>query len=108
MSAPAPIPINTNVGNNTVAGVDEAHDLSPTSAMDRSKMDKLFANRPTPKELQDQGILKGEPNDALAAKKKKLERSMTEDRLDKDIAARPSPEELIKKGILNADENPTA
>lgn len=59
-NAPAPIPINTNVGNNTVAGVDEAHDLSPTSAMDRSKMDKLFANRPTPKELKDQGILKGE------------------------------------------------
>ncbi|KAL1406776.1 hypothetical protein Q8F55_006181 [Vanrija albida] len=108
MSNPAPIPINTNVGNNTVAGVDEAHDLSPTSAMDRSKMDKLFGNRPTPQELKDQGILKGEPNDALAAKKAALERSMNADRLDKDLASRPSPEDLIKKGILNADENPTA
>ncbi|RSH80359.1 uncharacterized protein EHS24_008935 [Apiotrichum porosum] len=87
-------------------GVDRAPDLSPTSPVDRKRMDSLLANRATPGDLQNKGILKGAPNDSLAARKMSLEKSMLEDRLDKELAARPTADELIKKGILNPNETP--
>lgn len=40
-------------------GVDRAPDLSPTSPVDRKRMDSLLANRATPGDLQNKGILKG-------------------------------------------------
>lgn len=42
------------------SGVDKSDDLEPASAADRQKFEKLFDNRPSPQELKDRGILKGE------------------------------------------------
>lgn len=44
----------------TSGAVDRGHDLEPTSAADKAKLEKLVANRPDAHELQDKGILKGE------------------------------------------------
>lgn len=43
------------------ASVDRTCDLSPTSPVDRQRMDRLMADRPSHKDLQSKGILKGEP-----------------------------------------------
>lgn len=40
-------------------GVDRSGDLSPTSPVDRQRMDRLMAERPSHKDLQSKGILKG-------------------------------------------------
>lgn len=42
------------------ASVDRSSDLSPTSPVDRQRMDRLMADRPDHKDLQSKGILKGE------------------------------------------------
>jgi ubiquitin carboxyl-terminal hydrolase 16/45 len=47
--------------------IDRAHDLSPTSEVDKEKLDKLFAQRANAAELQGKGILKGELWQVLAA-----------------------------------------
>lgn len=54
MAAPVPVPSKIDTG------VDEAHDLSPTSPVDRKRMERMMANRPAPDELQNRNILKGE------------------------------------------------
>jgi hypothetical protein len=75
--------------------IDRAHDLSPTSEVDKEKLDKLFASRANAAELQGKGILKGEswdrlqswpasltrigaPGDSLAGKRAELEKHMLE------------------------------
>ncbi|KLT43667.1 hypothetical protein CC85DRAFT_284381 [Cutaneotrichosporon oleaginosum] len=99
MAAPVPVPSKIDT-----SGVDDSHDLSPTSPVDRQRMERMMANRPIASELQNKNILKGRPNDPLAAKRSDLERSMCSDRLDKDIGNRPSVDELVKKGVLHADQ----
>lgn len=53
-AAPLQIPTDNN------AAVDTSHDLSPTSPVDVSKMDKMFARRSSANDLMNKGILKGE------------------------------------------------
>jgi hypothetical protein len=55
------------------------------------------------KDLQAQNILKGEPGDALAGKKKDLEGAMVRDKLEGELQGRRNPEELVKEGILRRE-----
>lgn len=64
MAAPVPVPAKIDT---TTSSVDEAHDLSPTSPVDRQRMDRMMANRPNPNELQNKNILKGESEGASCA-----------------------------------------
>jgi hypothetical protein len=59
MSAP-PIEIPTPAGVQANNGIDLASDLSPTSPVDRKKIEDLIGKRSTPAELKGKGILKGE------------------------------------------------
>ncbi|BEI91371.1 uncharacterized protein CcaverHIS019_0401910 [Cutaneotrichosporon cavernicola] len=99
MAAAVPVPAKIDT-----TGVDDSHDLSPTSPVDRQRMEHMMANRPGADELQNKNILKGHPTDALAAKRSDLERSMRTNRLHRDIENRPSADELVKKGVLHADQ----
>lgn len=58
--AAAPSVVPAPAAGSSVAGVDKTHDLKPHSDADQAKLDKLFSDRPDPKELQDKGILHGE------------------------------------------------
>ncbi|WVQ78394.1 hypothetical protein IAT38_000480 [Cryptococcus sp. DSM 104549] len=103
-----PAPGATGTGSTASGEVDRSHDLSPTNEMEKAKFEKLFESRDSASELQDKGILKGAPGDALAGKRAELEKAMHKDVLDTSIAQRPSPEELVKKGILQPGEAPPA
>nr|ODN87956.1 hypothetical protein L203_03160 [Cryptococcus depauperatus CBS 7841] len=100
--APGIISAPGGTANDDVRGqVDRSHDLDPHSDEDKAKLEKLYQNRETAEGLQEKGILKGKPGDALAGKKADLERAIHKDALDHEIAQRPHPDELVKKGILN-------
>lgn len=56
MSHPAPVNIPTTANE----GVDLSSDLSPTSPVDRKRMEDLLSHRAPASDLQGKGILKGE------------------------------------------------
>lgn len=56
--APGFVPAPGTAGT-SAAGVDQSHDLKPSSPQEKSQLEAMLSHRPEAKELQDKGILKG-------------------------------------------------
>ncbi|KAG0733412.1 hypothetical protein G6F57_007356 [Rhizopus arrhizus] len=66
-------------------------------------------HRPTPEELVEHNILKGDPTEvapALQKNKFELERSILHDNLEHKLHERPEPSKLVEQGILSEEEIP--
>jgi hypothetical protein len=97
-----PTPAATTSGNTLGAApgsIDRSHVHAPSN-LESTIQGHTMGHA---KDLQAQNILKGEPGDALAGKKKELEGAMVRDKLEGELQGRRNPEELVKEGILRRE-----
>lgn len=95
----------TSGAQHAEGSVDTSHDLSPSHPGQQThKLEQeITAKHQDPEhaaELQGKNILKGDPQDALAGKKKDLELAMKKDKLEGMLEDRKEPGQLVDEGIL--------